>query len=51
MSQRQLVKTACQLCVAICGMNVYLEDGKIVKVEGIPEQTLLWCLARAEGLS
>jgi len=37
MSQKQVVKTACQLCVAICGMNVHLENGKIVKVEGMPE--------------
>lgn len=32
-----VIKTACQLCSGCCGMNVYVEDGRIVKVEGMPE--------------
>ncbi|MGQ9546840.1 MAG: molybdopterin-containing oxidoreductase family protein [Dehalococcoidia bacterium] len=33
----QLVKTTCQLCHLGCGMNVYVEEGRIVKVEGMSE--------------
>ncbi len=29
----QVIKTACALCVHSCGMNVYVRDGKIVRVE------------------
>ena len=36
----QMVKTSCQLCHLSCGMNVYVKDGKIVGVEGMPEHPL-----------
>jgi len=36
----QIVKTTCQLCHLSCGMNVYVRDGKIVQVEGMPEHPL-----------
>jgi len=36
----QIVKTTCQLCHLSCGMNVYVKDGKIVEVEGMPEHPL-----------
>jgi anaerobic selenocysteine-containing dehydrogenase len=36
----QLVKTACQLCHLSCGMNVYVRDGRVVRVEGMPEHPL-----------
>ncbi len=36
----QIVKTFCGMCDHGCGMNVYVENGKIVKVEGIPEHPL-----------
>jgi formate dehydrogenase (coenzyme F420) alpha subunit len=39
-SSAQLVKTTCQLCHLGCGMNVSLENGRIVKVEGMPEHPL-----------
>lgn len=39
-SGSRMVKTTCQLCHLACGMNVYLEDGRIVKVEGMPEHPL-----------
>jgi len=33
----QVVKTACQLCMSHCGMNVYLKDGRITRVDGMTE--------------
>ena len=33
----KIVQTACQLCSGCCGMNAYVEDGKIVKLEGMPD--------------
>lgn len=30
-------KTLCNMCGTRCGLNVYVEDGKIIKVEGMPE--------------
>ncbi|MFQ5826362.1 MAG: molybdopterin-dependent oxidoreductase, partial [Dehalococcoidia bacterium] len=39
-SGRQVVKTACQLCIACCGMDLHLEEGRIVKVEGTREHPM-----------
>lgn len=36
-SQVKVVKTACNMCVTRCGLNVSVENGKIVKVTGMPE--------------
>ncbi|MEM3150655.1 MAG: molybdopterin-dependent oxidoreductase, partial [Candidatus Nezhaarchaeales archaeon] len=36
----KIVKTACGLCYLGCGMNVYVDNGKMVKVEGILEHPL-----------
>jgi len=33
----QVVKTVCQICHCECGMNVYVKEGRITKVEGMPE--------------
>ena len=40
MGEAQIVKTSCLLCPLGCGMNVYLEGGKIVRVEGMTEHPL-----------
>ncbi len=32
-----IVKTLCSMCGRYCGMNAYVENGKIIKVEGMPE--------------
>lgn len=37
---RQLIKSDCILCVAGCGIDAYVEDGKLVKVEGMAEHPL-----------
>lgn len=33
----EIVKTGCALCVNCCGINAYVSDGRIVKVEGMTE--------------
>jgi anaerobic selenocysteine-containing dehydrogenase len=33
----EIVKTICQMCNRCCGMNVYVDGGKMVKVEGMSE--------------
>lgn len=33
----KIVKTNCGLCMLSCGVNVYVDNGKIVKIEGMPE--------------
>ena len=34
---QKVIKTDCILCINSCGINAYVEDGKMVKVEGMPE--------------
>jgi anaerobic selenocysteine-containing dehydrogenase len=36
----EMIKTDCGICINCCGVNGYVEDGKIVKVEGAPEHWL-----------
>ena len=36
----EVIKTDCGLCINCCGVNAYVENGKMVKVEGIPEHWL-----------
>jgi anaerobic selenocysteine-containing dehydrogenase len=36
----EIIKTDCGLCINCCGVNAYVEDGKLVKVEGMPEHWL-----------
>ena len=40
MAETQVIKTICSLCIEQCGINVHLEKGKIVKVEGMPEHPI-----------
>ncbi len=37
---RKVIKTDCILCVWGCGINAYVEDGRLVKVEGMAEHPL-----------
>ncbi|MBI4295221.1 MAG: molybdopterin-dependent oxidoreductase [Chloroflexi bacterium] len=37
METSQVIKTACQICPINCGLTVYLKGGKVVKIEGQPE--------------
>ncbi len=36
----EIIKTACLLCSMGCGMNVYLDSGKIARVDGMVEHPL-----------
>jgi anaerobic selenocysteine-containing dehydrogenase len=36
----QVIKSDCILCVSGCGIDAYVEDGKLVKVEGMAEHPL-----------
>ena len=36
----ELIKTDCILCVWGCGINAYVEGGKLVRVEGMTEHPL-----------
>ncbi len=36
-AKSQVVKTVCGVCPQGCGLNVYVENGKIVQVKGMPE--------------
>ncbi|GAB6904355.1 Molybdopterin oxidoreductase (modular protein) [Desulfosarcina cetonica] len=36
----EVIKTDCGLCINCCGINAYVEDGKLVKVEGIEDHWL-----------
>lgn len=33
----QVHKTVCMLCFQVCGINAYVKDGKLIKVEGMEE--------------
>lgn len=32
-----VVNSSCMLCVWDCGIKAHVEDGKLVKMEGMPE--------------
>jgi formate dehydrogenase (coenzyme F420) alpha subunit len=36
-SDTQVIKTDCALCVNCCGINAYVSQGKLIKVEGMKE--------------
>jgi anaerobic selenocysteine-containing dehydrogenase len=36
-SAMEIVKTDCALCVNCCGLNAYVDEGRLVKVEGMAE--------------
>ena len=33
----EVYKTVCMLCFQVCGINAYVKDGKLIKVEGMEE--------------
>ncbi len=36
-SNETMIKTVCMLCFQVCGINAYVKDGRLVKVEGMTE--------------
>lgn len=49
--QSQIVKTVCNMCTNHCGINVYVENGKIVKTEGMPEHPYHYLCIKPSALS
>ncbi len=39
-SETKSFKTVCMLCFMVCGINAYVKDGKLIKVEGMTEHPL-----------
>jgi len=36
-SETQIYKTVCMMCFQVCGINAYVKDGRLIKVEGMEE--------------
>jgi len=36
----ELIKTVCNSCINLCGLNVYVKGGEIIRVEGDPEHAV-----------
>lgn len=47
----EVVTTVCRMCNAGCGMRVFIEDGKITKVHGLPEDPMSGGALCAKGLA
>ena len=50
MTETKVVKTVCNMCTNHCGINVYVGNGKIVKVEGMPEHPLHYLCIKASAI-
>ena len=50
--ETKVIKSACILCFLACGINAYVKDGRLVKVEGMAENPLNqgWLCPRGEHL-
>lgn len=46
-----VVNSSCMLCVWDCGINAHVEDGKLVKTEGMPEHPVTKGYACPRGLN
>lgn len=45
-----IVKTVCNMCEIRCGINVYVDNGKITEVEGMPEHPLNTLCVKARAI-
>ena len=45
--RQEIVKARCNMCHPRCGINAYVEDGNVVKIEGMPEHP--WNILCAKG--
>ena len=48
---KQVVKTICQMCYFYCGLDVTVDDGRILKVAGMKESPVNQGRLCAKGLS
>ena len=51
LASEQVVKTTCKLCDQDCGINVYVEEGRIVRVEGMAEHPVNKGLLCRKGMA
>jgi anaerobic selenocysteine-containing dehydrogenase len=49
-NQQEKVKSICNMCVTRCGVDVYLEDGRITKVTGMQEHPLNTLCIKAHAM-
>jgi len=49
--ETRLVKTACRACIANCGVIAHVRDGRVVKLEGNPEDPMSKGRLCAKGLA
>ena len=47
----KVVKTICQMCYFHCGLDVSVEDGRVLEVEGMPEHPMNRGRLCAKGLA
>jgi len=38
--ERSVVKSVCRMCHGVCGVNVHIQDGRVVKVTGDPDHPM-----------
>ncbi|MEW6669720.1 MAG: molybdopterin-dependent oxidoreductase [Thermodesulfobacteriota bacterium] len=50
MAQIRVVKTICNLCASRCGIDVYVDNGRIVKVTGMQESPFNMLCVKAQGI-
>jgi len=49
-SATRITKTICNLCPTRCGIDVHVENGKIVKIEGMPEHPFRQPCVKAQAI-
>lgn len=49
--ETKIVRTACRACIAKCGVLAHVKNGRVVKLEGDPEQPMTKGKLCAKGLS
>jgi anaerobic selenocysteine-containing dehydrogenase len=50
-SETKIIKTACRACIANCGVKAHVKNGRVVKIEGNPEDPMSKGSMCAKGLS
>ena len=50
-SSTKIVKTCCRACIGKCGVLAHVKDGRVIKLEGDPEQPMTKGAMCAKGLS
>ena len=43
-------KTVCNMCNVRCGLDVHVQDGRVAKIESMPEHPLKPLCVKADGI-